>query len=256
MESQIKVKATLPEMKAFFERDNGVRYYEIKDSRHSATDINLMPEEKRNSEQLTFFVVYRHAELPKKLRGTFSVSGLINKVRMEQEAVLMAESPLYRYPASYAKEHDELPLYRQSYQANVACKKALEEAIIENYRDNHLDTDSVLAAVRRDFSMERIQYVLANTVQQKDWDGRFSIANKEWAKSIPVVEDKDAWGTVRNSSFVVDQAHTGLVDILVTQFRKALEKEPVKRPSVRSKLQKTQTATSPKISAKSREQER
>ena len=31
MESQIKIKATVPEMSAFFEKDGGVRFYEIKD---------------------------------------------------------------------------------------------------------------------------------------------------------------------------------------------------------------------------------
>lgn len=256
MESKIKVKATLPEMKAFFERDGGVRYYEIKDSRYTAADINAMPDEKLNNESFTFLVIYRHAELQKKLTGTFSINGLVNKVRSEWDAILMAESPLYRHTASYAREHDELPLYRQSLQANIACKKVLEDAIRENYRDDHLDTDSILNEVRMRFSMERIQYVLANTIQQKDCDGRISRDNKEWAKTVPVVVDKDAWGAVRNSSFVVDQAHTGLVDIFVTQFRKILEKEPVKKPSVRSKLQKAQETTSPKISAKSKEQER
>lgn len=65
MESKIKVKATLPEMKAFFERDGGVRYYEIKDSRYTAADINAMPDEKLNNESFTFLVIYRHAELQK-----------------------------------------------------------------------------------------------------------------------------------------------------------------------------------------------
>lgn len=29
MESRIKIKATVPEMREFFEKDSGVRYYEI-----------------------------------------------------------------------------------------------------------------------------------------------------------------------------------------------------------------------------------
>lgn len=33
MESNIKIKATVPEMSEFFEKDNGVRHYEIKDKR-------------------------------------------------------------------------------------------------------------------------------------------------------------------------------------------------------------------------------
>lgn len=33
MESRIKIKATVPEMREFFEKDSGVRYYEITDFR-------------------------------------------------------------------------------------------------------------------------------------------------------------------------------------------------------------------------------
>ena len=54
-------------------------------------------------------------------------------------------------------------------------------------------------------------------------------------------------GTDRNCYFVVDQAHTGLVDLLVTYVRKemALEKEqPQKKPSVIDMLQKTAAASS------------
>ena len=42
-------------------------------------------------------------------------------------------------------------------------------------------------------------YILANTVQQKDHDGRISPSNKDWAKSIPIQKNPDAWGGDRNS---------------------------------------------------------
>lgn len=35
MESHIKIKATVQEMREFFEKDSGVRYYEIKDKRYT-----------------------------------------------------------------------------------------------------------------------------------------------------------------------------------------------------------------------------
>lgn len=47
--------------------------------------------------------------------------------------------------------------------------------------------------------------------------------------------------------FVVDQAHTGLVDLFVTHFRKELEKGPMeKKPSVLERLQKPLPDTAPK----------
>ena len=90
------------------------------------------------------------------------------------------------------------------------------------------------------FGRDRVVYVLANSVRQKSWDGRIDHRNKAWAQTIPVEENKDAWGTDRNCYFVVDQAHTGLLDLLVTHVRKELEKEkeqPQKKPSVLGKLQ-------------------
>ena len=172
---------------------------------------------------------------------------------MEQK--FTKDTPVYRHDAAYAREHDELPQYRASNQANIACKEAIEKAIGDNYRDNRLNSQAVMEAVGADFSMDRISYVLANTVQFKDHDGRISHANKDWAKTVSIVPNSDAWGGNRNCYFVVDQAHTGLVDLLVTHFRKELEKaSKEKKPSVLDKLAKPlpENAVKP---GKSKEQE-
>ena len=63
----------------------------------------------------------------------------------------MKNIPVYKHPAAYAREHDELAAYRASNQANAACKEAIEAAIRDHYRDNRLDAaavDQVGAAVR------------------------------------------------------------------------------------------------------------
>ena len=163
------------------------------------------------------------------------------------EKKIATDTPLYRHDADYAREHGELPLYRESYQANIACKEAIEKAINDNYGNNRLNSQAVMEMLSAEFSIERIQYVLANTVQYKDWDGRISRANREWAQTVPVVPNPDSWGGDRNCYFVVDQAHTGLVDLFVTHFRKELEKAPrEKKPSVLEKLQKPLPDTAPK----------
>ena len=131
----------------------------------------------------------------------------------------MDKSPVYKYPAAYARENDELEQYRASYKANVACKEAIETAIRDNYSDNRLGKDAVKQVVER-FGFERTFYVLATTVREKDWDGRISRDNKEWAKTIPVFEDADAWGHDRNRYFVVDAVNPGLTDIFLNQARR------------------------------------
>ena len=130
------------------------------------------------------------------------------------------DTPLYRHDAAYAREHDELQQYRISFQANIACKEAIEKAINGNYKDSCLDTKAVTEALSADFSADRIAYVLANTVQFKDWDGRISQGNKQWAKGISVIPNPDPWGGNRNCYFAIDQAHAGLVDLFATYFRK------------------------------------
>lgn len=131
---------------------------------------------------------------------------------------------LYTQPASYAREHDELDDYRASSRANIACKEAIETAISENYRDNRLDTSCVKPIMER-FGEDRVAYVLAATVQVKDWDERFSHSNKAWAATVPVVNDGNEFTGDRRTRFVVDRPHSGLTDIFITAFRKEQQKQ-------------------------------
>ena len=140
---------------------------------------------------------------------------------------------LYIYPASYAHEHGELEQYRASYKANIACKEAIEQAIADHYRDNCLSTEAVHQVVEQ-FGYDRMFYVLANTVRQKDWDGRFSADNKQWAKTVPVLENPDAWGTDRNCYLAVN-SHSGLVD-LFTKLAREDARAHERKPSVLGRL--------------------
>ena len=96
-------------------------------------------------------------------------------------------TPIYPYSAAYAREHGELDAYRASHKENVACKQAIEAAIREHYRDNNLGREAAQQVIEK-FGLERVQYVLANTVRQMDWDGRISNDNKAWANNISVYD--------------------------------------------------------------------
>lgn len=175
---------------------------------------------------------------------------------LEEQHRTLRETPVYPYPASHAQEHGELEQYRASNRANIACKEAIEAAIREHYHDNQLDNQAAAQVVDA-FGLDRTLYVLANTVQQKDWDARFSPGNKEWAKSILIQKNPDAWGTDRNCQFVVN-SHSGLTDLFLSTVRQEYcqKQEKAHKPSVRAKLQATPKATSPKHSAKLKEQDR
>lgn len=131
--------------------------------------------------------------------------------------------PVYRYDFSYAREHDEVDTWRDSYRANIACRNVLDEALGDHFDGMHLDVKSVLADVEEEFSRERIVYVVANTIQIKDWDGRFSTFNRNWAERIPVIQLVDGEGKSRNYNFELT-AHSCLVDGLAYHLRKEMSK--------------------------------
>ena len=66
------------------------------------------------------------------------------------------DTPVYLHSAVYAREHEELPLYRESYLANVACKEAIEKAVSNHYANNHVVVKASLEEVGSGFSMERL----------------------------------------------------------------------------------------------------
>ena len=137
----------------------------------------------------------------------------------------MKNIPVYRFPAEHARENGELELYRASNNANTACKEAIEKAISEHYCDNVLHREAV-AQVAEQFGHERILYVLAITIRDKLYDGRFSSANKAWAQAFPIEPDIDSWGGNRNLTLVVRQMHPGLLNLFCDQA-KAYESEKV-----------------------------
>ena len=147
-----------------------------------------------------------------------------------------AELPVYRQNAAYAREHGELEQYRVSRQANIACKEAIEQAVYQNYDGKRLH-DGTAAKVMQQFGTERVMYVLANTIQQKEWDGRFNYYNKEWAKTVDIPSNPDSFGFERNSEFMVD-SHSGLTDLFVSQARREAERSP--RLSVWEQIERAQ----------------
>ena len=147
---------------------------------------------------------------------TARAEDVLRDEREQREA--MRNTPVYKYPASYARENNELEIYRASNKANIACKEAIQAAISGHYSENSLHPGGVKEVVEQ-FGFDRTLYVLANTVRQQDWDGRYSNDNKAWAKTIPIFENTDAWGDDRNSHFVVN-SHPGLIDLFINQARR------------------------------------
>lgn len=127
------------------------------------------------------------------------------------------ETPLYIFPASYAREHGELDQYRESRRVNIACRDAIDAAIQAHYRDFSVDVTAV-REVAENFGCERMFYVLANTVRIQDWDKRYSGDNRRWAMTVPVYENPDGTGGDRNRDFVL-RSHPAKADAFIKAAR-------------------------------------
>ena len=81
---------------------------------------------------------------------------------------------VYLHSYKFAVER-EVDAYKQSLASNMACVIAIENAIESCYHNYSLDTVKVLREVEERFSRERIEYVLANTLQFKSGMGEFRL---------------------------------------------------------------------------------
>lgn len=54
----------------------------------------------------------------------------------------MRDTYLYRWSAEDARRQNELALWRASHLENVACKKAIEEAVRQHYDGAYLDDNA------------------------------------------------------------------------------------------------------------------
>ena len=133
-----------------------------------------------------------------------------------------SDVPVYYEPFSYAKENDEVDLYRTSYRLNGECKQAIHEAIADNYDGMYLG-DGAVDQVVRQYGMERVGYILANTLHHKNYDGRFSHSNKEWAEQVGTPENNAR--IIKFRADWVVTSHSAVLDGFVTMYREKLEKQ-------------------------------
>lgn len=129
----------------------------------------------------------------------------------------MNETYLYPYSAKEARERNELSLWRESHRANIACRDAIEDAIRRSFDGMHLDKDCI-TPVLDEYGYKRTAWVLANTLHELKWDGRFSPANKQWADRRYIPQDE------RHNAAITVRSHPAVLDGFVDLYRKAYQK--------------------------------
>ena len=133
----------------------------------------------------------------------------------------MQQNPpkVYRQSISYARQHDEVQQYKESYRLNERCGDEINGAIAFHYDGMHLD-DGAVKQIVEEFGLERTKYVLAAAIQIRDGDGRISRANEAWANSVRTIKDMDERGFDRACYYASLQAHSCVLDGFANQVRK------------------------------------
>ncbi len=128
------------------------------------------------------------------------------------------KSPRLQAPAAYAREHDELAVYRASNQANTACKEAIGAAIRDHYRDNRLDAAASIrwcsssAMTARSMSCH---HRLSSGLGQALFSRQQGLGKRHVHPRQP-----DAW--VLTATAICRQQPSRLVDLFLSQTRKGL----------------------------------
>ena len=128
----------------------------------------------------------------------------------------MNKTYLYPYSSAEARERNELSLWRESHRANIACRDAIEDAIRRSFDGMHLDKDCTSLVLEK-YGYKRTAWVLANTLHELKWDGRFSQANKQWAERRYIPQDE------RHNAEITVRSHPAVLDGFVTFYRKAVQ---------------------------------
>ena len=119
---------------------------------------------------------------------------------------------VYMWSLEYALKYNEVDLWRESYKENCDCARTIEKAISKNYDGERLN--DCIGPVIEQYGFNRVNFVLANTVQYHREDGRLSEDNKRWAKSFYIPNDDVRW------HFSVE-SHPGLTNLVINEARKA-----------------------------------
>lgn len=123
---------------------------------------------------------------------------------------------LYRGSLAEARRKNQIDLWQESLRENISCKDAIEEAIRRHFDGMHLKGDCVRRIIEQ-YGFKRTAWVLSNTLQQKEWDGRFSPQNKEWARKTFIP------GEGRCTEYLVE-SHPAVLNGFVSEYREVLQR--------------------------------
>ena len=138
---------------------------------------------------------------------------------IEEEAI--RETPVYREPYQYAMDNNETKPYWDSHSHNISCRDAIDQSIADHY-DGFILHAGGPEDILKKFGKDRTYFVLANTIQLLQGDGRISRKNVVWADGIPIPHGTNADDSLRRDFLL--RTHPGLLNLFVSDAREAVAK--------------------------------
>lgn len=115
------------------------------------------------------------------------------------------EERIYTHSLEYAMQKDEVADYHASARRNRECVAGIDAAIIASRHDQYYyDLPDAFRNVTREFGLDRVAWVMAATIQHFDYDGRYSRANKEWARAFSIPNERDNCPVFQSHPTVLD----------------------------------------------------
>ena len=175
-------------------------------------------------------VINRGAEITAYYVDSFGFQKLPEFVQQRMNILehnsVRAYPPVYKGTLEQAMGERDVDAYLDSRKLNLDCKKAIEEAIRENFDGLHLKQDAVKEVVER-FGEERMNFVMANTIRELSHDGRFSRQNKDWAEHIEVPENISR-GRNLNLDYVIE-SHPAVLDGFIDMARAEIRMQRIEQ---------------------------
>lgn len=143
-----------------------------------------------------------------------------------QRVAMLNANSVKAYPNVYmgtlenSMQERNIDAYLDSRKLNIDCKNAIEQAITENFDGMSLTPDTATGVIEK-YGEERVAFVLANTLKQLSYDGRFSDGNKRWADGIDVPENISR-GIDLNRDYIVSShpaVLNGFIDMARNEIR-------------------------------------
>ena len=198
-----------------FERFNIDRPEDFRGHSLSVSDVIVI---NRGAEITAYYVdSFGFQELPEFVQ---------QRMNMLEHNSVRAYPPVYKGTLEQAMRERDVDAYLDSRKLNLDCKKAIEEAIRENFDGLHLKQDAAKEVVER-FGEERMNFVMANTIRELSHDGRFSRQNKDWAEHIEVPENISR-GRNLNLDYVIE-SHPAVLDGFIDMARAEIRMQRIEQ---------------------------